>query len=410
VLQLSAQSKRRNLPIYQEKIQMDQPHLSSQLDYFEQKIQESLAATAKLQQKIETQEYVIQEQNRRIQQLEAELTQANTQLDEAAKVDGKLSHLRDEMVQYFERRYTRPEPALGQSSGLATQQLENQARALNDLRREVAKTDRFDEQVALARTETGRLNQEVSKFQAQIDSLNRKLEERTSPIKLYEEQRRADMRKLTELRAELPELQKKIEATRTRVDLVGQQVPQFAKYEVALDGIREDIRGYREHMDFQLAQRERQIKDWTALAEVTERRIREIETQMEKYTEFYQLNKRALTSLQDFQERLQRDQHRFGELQRLAEDRQRAEIEKFRADFEQRWQKQSMEMQPLFADFQRSKDASQKRIDELAKLHTKLEDELSVVLQIIEEDVQARAIAVAEWQRRFEQIAEEGQS
>lgn len=388
---------------------MDQPHLSSQLDYLEQKIQESQAATAKLQQKVETQEYLIQEQSRRIQQLEAELTQANAQLAVAGEVDDKLSHLRDEMVQYFERRYTRPEPNLGQPGGLVSQQLENHARALNDLRREIEKTARFDEQITLARTESSRLSQEISKFQAQLDKLSRSLEERTNPLKLLEEQRRADNRKLAELQAELPELQKKIEANATRVQLVGQQVPQFAKYEAALDSIREDIRNYREHMDFQLAQRERQLKDWSALAEVTERRIREIEMQMEKYTEFYQLNKRALTSLQDFQERLQRDQHRFGELQRLTEDRQRAEIEKFRADFEQRWQKQSMELQPQFVDFQRSQESLQKRLDELSKLHVTLEEQLNVVLQIIEEDVQARALAVAEWQRRFEEIAE-GQS
>ncbi len=388
---------------------MDQPHLASQLAYLEQKIQDAQTATAKLQQRVETQEYVIQEQSRRIQQLEAELTQANNQLEAAAEIDGKLGHLRDEMVSYFERRYTRPEPSLGQPAGLVAQQLEKQARALNDLRREVEKTTRFEEQINLARTEAGRLNQEVTKFQAQVDSLNRKLEERTSPIKLFEEQRRTDVRKLTELQAELPEMQKKIEANAARVLVVSQQVPQFAKYEVALDSIREDIRKYREHMDFQLAQRERQIKDWTALAEVTERRIREIESQMEKYTEFYQLNKRALASLQDFQERLQRDQHRFGELQRLAEDRQHAEIEKFRADFEQRWQKQNMELQPQFVDFQRSQEALHKRLEELSKLHARLEEQLNVVLQIIEEDVQARAMAVADWQRRFEQIAE-GQS
>lgn len=188
---------------------------------------------------------------------------------------------------------------------------------------------------------------------------------------------------------------------------MSQQIPQFAKYEAALETIREEIRGYREHMDYQLAQRERQIKDWNATAQEAERRIRAIESAMEKYTEFYQLNKRALSSLQDFQERLQRDQHRFGELQRLAEERQRTETEKFRAEFDQRWQKQSMEMQPQFEDFQRNQGGLQKRIDELTKLQSTVEKQLGLLMQIIEEDVQTRAAAALDWQQRFEQIAEE---
>ncbi|GAB4423481.1 MAG: hypothetical protein Kow0031_01990 [Anaerolineae bacterium] len=387
---------------------MEQPHLSTQLDYLEKKLQEANTAIARLQQRVESQEYAMQEQGHRIAQLEGELAQANAQLVRAAQFDDKLAQQKDELLQLVERRTGRaPASAPEAGSALVTKQLENHAAALNEMRRTVDKTARFDEQIALARTENTRLNQEISKLQAKLETLERTITERTTPLAYMEEQRRADLRKLTEIETQLPELLKKIEANATRVQLVSQQVPQFAKYEAALETIREEIRGYREHMDFQLAQRERQIKDWTATAQEAERRIREIESAMEKYTEFYQLNKRALSSLQDFQERLQRDQHRFGELQRLAEERQRTETEKFRAEFEQRWQKQSMEMQPQFEDFQRNQSGLQKRIEQLAKLNATVERQLGLLMQIIEEDVQARAAAAADWQHRFEQIAEE---
>jgi hypothetical protein len=165
------------------------------------------------------------------------------------------------------------------------------------------------------------------------------------------------------------------------------------------------MRRHREHLDNQVAYRERQLKNWTDLANTTERRLRENESLMEKYTEHYQLNKRALTSLQDFQESLQREQHRFGELQRLADDRQRAEWEKFSAEYEQRWKKQSRELQPQFTDFQRNIDTLQARLNELTKLHKTVETQLNLLLRIVEEDIQARASAAAGWQERFEQIA-----
>jgi chromosome segregation ATPase len=389
---------------------MEQPHLSSELDYLTQKLQEANAGIASLQQRLGTQEYVIQEQNLRIQQLETELTQTNAQLLHASQVEDQLARLKNEILEYVERRTNRTvAPGLETNTTLILKQLETHTTIISELRRELEKTNRYEDQISLSRTETNRLNQNISKFQAQIDTIHKEMEERTGPLKYIEQQRQSDIRKLSELEAELPGLHKKFESVNTKVELVSRQIPQYAKYDAALETLRDEIRGYREHMDFQLAQRERQIKDWTGVAEKTEHRIREIEAAMEKYTEFYQLNKRSLSSLQEFQERIQREQHRFGELQRLAEERQRTEAEKFRAGFEQRWQKQTMELQPQFEDFQRLLVALQQRIDNLAKLHESLDDQVNLLLQIIEEDIQTRSQAASEWQHRFEQIAE-GQS
>jgi chromosome segregation ATPase len=385
---------------------MEQPHLSSQLDYLEQKYQQTQASIAKLQQRIETQAYELQEQTHQIQQLEEELAQAKIQLTRLPQIDEQLVRFKDELLQIIEQQHSRHQ-STGSDFGnnLMMQQLDNHTQTLNQLRREVQKTQRYDDQISLARAEATRLNKEVSKLQANLDNLNKQLDDRVKPLTYLEEQRRTDTRLLAELQTELSDLHKKTGTGLTKVHLIEQKIPQFAKYEAALDSMREDIRRHREHMDFQVAQRERQLKNWTELAEATEHRMRENESLMEKYAEHYQLNKRALASLQDFQERLQREQHRFGELQRLAEERQRTELEKFRADYGQRWNKQSMELQPQFADLQKSMEALQQRMNELTKLSQTIEDQMNLVLQIIEEDIQARALAATNWQERFEELA-----
>jgi chromosome segregation ATPase len=220
-----------------------------------------------------------------------------------------------------------------------------------------------------------------------------------------EDQRRADTLRLAELQAEMPNLHKKIESSLTKVQLVEQKIPQFGQYQAALNEVREDIRRHREHMDFQMAQRERVMKDWSDAAASIERRMDEYKGLMEKYAEHYQLNRRALESLQDFQERLQREQHKAAELQRLAEDRQQAEMEKWRAEYEQRWKKQSMEWKPNFADLQKNMDALQKRVDEMVKLSQTVKNQMELILQIIEEDIQNRTLTAQDWQQRFEELA-----
>ena len=357
---------------------MEQPHLSTQLDYLEQKYLENQETIARLQQKTEGQAYELQEQGHRIEKLEAQM-----------------------IAQQVEHR----PPALAESNQAFASQLDSHTKALHELRREIEKTYRYEEQIRVARTEIERLNTAVSTFEAKLDPLKKQLEARDQAATYLEEQRQTDARRLAELQAELPAIQKKIETSLSKIDTVEQQIPQFSKYEFALAEVREEIRRHREHMDFQIAQRERLMKNWNDLAERQERRILEFEGLMEKYAEHHQLNKRALASLQDFQERLQREQHQALELQRLAEDRQRAEIEKWQGDYAQRWEKQVMEWKPQFSDIPKSIDGLKKQINEVAKSNQTIQSHIDVIVQIIEEDVHTRMMASQEWQRRFEEIA-----
>lgn len=388
---------------------MEQPDLLTQFEYLEQTLLKAHSTIAKLQQRIEAQAYEIQEQTHRIQMLEEQVAQANAQATRAPQLNDQLEFFKQELLEVIEKRLSRYQDRSPEfnDNHLYKQQMDNQAKALNELQREVGKTYRYEEQISLARAETGRLNQSMTRFQAGLEELGRRIDEQIRPVDYLEERQNMDARLLAEIQAELPGLHKKIEGNLTKIQIVEQKIPQFAKYEMALESLREDIRRYQEHIDYQIVQRERQIKDWTELAQVAERRIKENEQAMEKYAEHYQLNKRALTSLQDFQERLQNDHHRIRELQRVAEERQRAEWEKFQNDYEQRWQKRSMEIQPQFSDLQRSIEAFHKRFEDMIKMQRSLEEQMNIVLQIIEEDVQYRASAIANWQHRFEEIAGE---
>ncbi len=360
---------------------------------------------AKLQQRSEAQAYELQEQARRIQQLEERLAESQLKQASTPPLDDQILSLKSEILQIVEEQYTRRQQNFRDVNNAMLAQLDGFAKTLYELRRDLERVQRYDEQISLARAEVDRLNKDVSAFETHLEKLGKQLEERTRAATYLEDQRRADATRLAELQAEMPNLHKKIDSSLTKVQLVEQQIPQFAQYQAALDEIREDIRRHREHMDFQMAQRERLIKNWSDAAESIERRMDEHKGLMEKYAEHYQLNRRALESLQDFQERLQREQHKAAELQRLAEDRQQAEMEKWRAEYEQRWKKQSMEWKPTFADVQKNMDTLQKQVEDMVKLSHTVKNQMDLILQIIEEDVQNRTFAARDWQQRFEELA-----
>lgn len=360
---------------------------------------------AKLEQLLESQAFELQEQTRRIQRLEAQLAESQLRFNAMPQLDDQLVSFKGELLQIIEEQYARRQQNFRDINNAIITQVDGFAQTLHSLRRDLDRANRYDEQINLARAEYERLNREFSKFEARLDTLNKQLDGRDRAVNYIEDQRRVDTQRLAEVQIQLPELQKKIETSLNRVQLVEQQIPQFAQYQAALDQIRDDIRRHRENMDFHMAQRERLIKNWNDAAETQQRRLDEYENQMEKYAEHYQLNKRALESLLEFQDRLQRDQHRANELQRLAENRLQAEMEKWQADYEQRWKKQSMEWKPNFTDLQKSIELLQKQVDNIVKQGESVQKQMELIFQIIEEDVHNRSLAAQDWRQRFEELA-----
>lgn len=360
---------------------------------------------AKLEQQVESQAFEIQEQTRRIQRLEAQLAESQLRLNTMPQIDNQLTNFKGEFLQIIEEQYARRQQNFRDVNNAIITQVDGFAQTLRDLRRDIDRMNRYDDQINLTRAEYERLNREFSKFEARLDTLNKQLDGRDRAVNYMEDQRRVDTQRLAELQIQLPELQKKIETSLSRVQLVEQQIPQFAQYQAALDQIREDIRRHRENMDFHMAQRERLMKNWNDAAETQQRRLDEIESQMEKYAEHYQLNKRALESLLEFQDRLQRDQHRANELQRLAENRLQTEMEKWQADYEQRWKKQSMEWKPNFTDLHNSIELLQKQVDHILKQGESAQKQVELIFQIIEEDVHNRTLSAQDWRQRFEELA-----
>jgi chromosome segregation ATPase len=384
---------------------MEQPHLASQLEYLEQRHLADQEKIAHLQQQTEAQAYDLQEQATKILRLEEEMSKTRLTLARVPQLDERLDNLKKELLQVVEQRYDRRQQTVVESSTGVSSQLDNHTRALNELRREVEKTHRYEEQILLARTEAERLNKTISGFESRFIELKKQLDERTRAERYAEEQRRVDTKRVAEVQSELPKLRDKVEASLSKVQMIERQIPQYGKYELALEDIREELRRHREHMDFQMAQRERLMKQWTEMAEDQDQRIKAHEKLMEKYVEHYQLNKRALTSLQEFQEQLQREQHQAEELQRLIENRQRSAMEKLQAEYEQRWQKQGLVWQPQLAGLQKEIATLSQKLEEVKKFNHNVDEHIDMILQIIEEDIQSRATASQSWQHRFEELA-----
>lgn len=383
---------------------MEFAHLETRLNFLDEEYRQEKRDLAQLRQRVDSQQAEIEEYQNRIQLLENQLAQFQTQMQRLDRFEEMIQRFKNEMTAVLEDQEARRRQAFKDAERARQMELDAQAKALHEIRREVERGRRFDEDLALARTEIDRVGALLVSMQQQQDHLAKQNDERVRAISYMEDQRRNDAKKIAQLQAETSDLFKKADRNLAKIQMVEQQVPDFGKFQKAVDELRESTKRSLEGFQFQEAQFQRQMKNWLEQAEVNQRRMDEYEERMSRYAEHYQLNRKALESLQEFQERLKREQHESAELQRLAEDRTKHEWEDWQNTQEQRLKKQALEWDQQFKGLFKTVEKLSDRVEETERVVPTLQPQINLLIQSLEEQAHLRAMAAHDWQRRFEEL------
>jgi chromosome segregation ATPase len=386
---------------------MEHSQLSQMVTWLDKEHQRDRAELHQLQQRVETLTGEREEQAKRIIDLEAELAALHAYVDRVAQIEGYFERFKHEMNTLLEKSETRRQHALRDSDRVRQVEIENVTQTISEIRKEVEKFRRYDEELAARRADAQRLSETVARLQQQMMDANKSQDERVRSISYLEEQRHQDNKRIAQLQAMIPEVFKKNELQLSRIQQLEQLPPRMGEMRSSIDEMRQQQTQELERVQFQEAQRERQIKNWLEEAELQRQRMTEYEQRMERYAEQHQRIKKAMEDLQEFKEQIQRQQHETAELQRLAENRQRSQLEEWQTQEEQRWKKNTMEWDHQWSEYDKALAELTERATALEKQVKANEKQLQSLLQMAEEDAQMRTIAAQDWQARFEEMVEQ---
>jgi chromosome segregation ATPase len=386
---------------------MEHSQLSQMVTWLDKEHQRDRAELHQLQQRVETLTGERDGQAKRIMDLEAELAALHAYVDRVAQIEGYFERFKHEMNTLLEKSEARRQQALRDSDRVRQVEIENVTQTISEIRKEVEKFRRYDEELAARRADMQRLSEAVARLQQQVMDANKSQDERVRSISYLEEQRHQDNKRIAQLQVQIPELFKKNELQLSRIQQLEQLPARIGEMRSTVDEMRQQQKQELERVQFQDAQRERQMKSWLEEAELQRQRMGEYEQRMERYAEQYQRIKKAMEDLQEFKEQIQRQQHETAELQRLAENRQRSQLEEWQTQEEQRWKKHTMEWDHQWSEYDKALAELTEQATALEKRAKANEKQLQSLLQIAEEDAQMRTIAAQDWQGRFEQMVEQ---
>lgn len=386
---------------------MEFAQLESRISFLDSEYRREKADLAQLRHRLDLSEGEREELLKRIEALEAELLANKSGTQRINLLETKIERFKTEMMSVLENQQTKQRQAVKEVERSRSAEMESHTKAINEIRREVERSRNLDELITLSRTETERQSAVLISFQQRLDTLARQVDEQLRSISYLEEQRRADAKRVSELQAETPDLLKRINLQGSKIELLEQQIPQFGQFQLALEENREAIKVEVERVQYQMAQVERKLKQWDELSDSLSRRLEEYESRMERYAEHYQMNRKSLETLENFQEKLYREQREFIELQRLAFDRQQNKLQEREAVQEKGIRDQAIEAEKKINEIIKSVKEFQLGFKDVLPRLEAQQRQLVLLLKIAEEDALARTISAKEWQTRFEELATE---
>ncbi|MCL4829122.1 MAG: hypothetical protein KJZ95_17290 [Caldilinea sp.] len=333
---------------------MDLTQLAQMVTWLDEEHRRDRAEIARLQQRIEAQSSDIVEQARRIQELEGRLAGTQAQLSRFNQVEQAIQNTKTELVGLVERAYEERVSGQRELERARMSDREMLSREIGEVRRELPRIGRVEEAVQLRIAEDERLGELIMSMRNQIGSLAKEIEERTRQIPFLVEQRTSDTKRIAQLQQETVELFKRTEATAGRLPLLEESIRKTAneieKLPPMIDQLRDDQVKFMERTRVMIVDREQVLTRWQETIDEQKAIIAQVHERVQNFAQQIDISRRAVAEMQEFKDLILREQSQVAELQRLAEERIRREMDEFREDYERRRRKAELRQEHLWSE------------------------------------------------------------
>jgi hypothetical protein len=333
---------------------MDVGQLTQMTTWLDEEHRRDKAELVRIQQRVESQEAELTDQARLIQDLEGRVAGLQAQLLKFTQYDASLQQLKEEVVHMFAQADERRQQEGREAERVRVVERDNVSRALNEIRRDLQRLPRVDEELALRKAEQRRVGESLLTLQQEVNTLSQDIENRVRGIPFLEDGRQQDAKRIARLQQESLEALKRIEQHASRLqrveDVMQRQERDTGEVKTLVAQVRS---AQREFVDGQLLETEqlkRRTAEWIETLTVELKKVEEFGMRLQEFADAFQEDRQVVASVERFLERINREQTQVSELQRLSEERQKRQLEQWQEENEKRWRKELLRWDHQWAE------------------------------------------------------------
>jgi chromosome segregation ATPase len=257
---------------------------------------------------------------------------------------------------------------------------------------------RVDIEIAIRRS--------LDELRGKIDAVRIEEEEYTRTIRLLEDGRRQDAKRIVDLQGEVNALRKRMDDQRGQNELINTNM---RKLDTRLNELitvenerRDAMTTFLNKQAVTQVERERLWKEWQSRFDTIENQAVDIESQLVSLDTTHREVKGIQGNLEELTQRVERRVNEITEIQRLTEDRFRQEWVTFKADDQKRWTNYTLTQEE-------QRNEATRQFGKLAEQTTQIEDELQEVKdllqqanELVEKRLQSMLQVAHEWVTTYE--------
>jgi chromosome segregation ATPase len=390
---------------------MDLGQLTQVTTWLDEELRGSKAELIQLQQQLGGHESELHDQARAFKELEARVAGMQTQLVQTTQLQSILQQFKEEVVHLLAQADERRKQEDREAERLRAVERDNVSRALNEIRRDLQRLPRVEEEIGLRKAEQKRMGDSLLSMQQKMNSLAQDVENKLRTIPFLDDSRQQAAKRIAQLQQESLEAMKRLEQQGSTLQSIGdvaqRQERDTGELKELVSQLRSSQRDFVEKQLLEAEQLKRQVTDWFEQLEAYARKMDQFTARMETFDDTYREDRQVVEGIQRFQEQIRREQAQVAELQRLGEERQRRQLDEWKEENEKRWRKELLRWDHQWGE--QSKRNAQ-FTDTFSNVNGRLSQhraELDAAWRYLEVQISDRAQELRRWQGEMTRRLEE---
>jgi chromosome segregation ATPase len=385
---------------------MELEQLSKQVDWLDEERRKDKLKIGALEERLAAVEGNFQPLPHKDKELEGRIARLEAYLSRFDTTDESILQVRIDTKQQFEDLDKQIKKRDEESEKVRRTETRALETSINEIRKELEQLPEFRRTLKLRIDEESRLARLIDEVRTRVETLRRSEEEYTRSIRLLDDGRRQDSKRLTDLNGEVAAIRKRVDDHSGRVELAANSLK---KLETRLNELatveterREAVVSFLDNQNLREVERERVWKEWQNRFQLIENQTSDVETALQNLDATNRLVKRSQQTVEEVSQKVERRINEITEIQRLAEERFRQEWATFKADDQKRWTNYTLTLEEQRNEVSRQHEKLADKVTHIEDTIQEIQDILQQMNEQSEKQLQSLLSMTHEWVTSFE--------
>jgi DNA repair exonuclease SbcCD ATPase subunit len=385
---------------------MDIEQLIKQVDWLDEERRRDKTRIGSLEERVIALEDNINTLITQLKETSSETSRLGTIITRMDVFDENLLQQRIETKQYFDEIERQIQQNQEESEKIRRAEIGALDKKIGELEGKLTQIPNLERRIDDRIEEETRLSRSILEIRNKLDDIRRDEEEYTRTIRLLDDGRRQDSKRLTDIQGEITSIRKRIDDQSGQVQLNNVAVRKLETRMNELDVLeaerRETLDGFLEKQALIQVERERTWKEWQARFDQVELQMIEIEKNLQSLELTLRDIKRTKQIVDELTQKIERRANEITEIQRLGEERFRQEWVLFKADDQKRWTNYTLTQEEQRKETDRQMEKMSIQVTGLEDDLQEINDLLFQANQLTEKRLQSIYALMQTWVSEYE--------